>query len=220
MKQFNTNLKKPNGGYMKRLIIVFMGLFIMTLFAEAQVTTTTTQTTKVTTSKRKLFPHFSVSPFGGAIFPIQNLKESFKPGGTVGLDLGYRVNKEVGIYAKFGYYFMSSKITGAPIGSYIEVSAGPRYYFTHPKLKSELFFEGGVGAYNFRQNSYTPNDTTMAQIQQINSTKAGVNAGIGGSLALSDAVDILVKSKYHVIFTPNGSSSFLTVIGGLEFRFR
>jgi hypothetical protein len=219
MKDLNTQSKKINGGFMKRFTIILLGLFLLTVFAEAQVTTTTS-TTKVTTTKRKLFPHFSVSPTGGAIFPIQNLKESFKPGGTVGLDLGYRVNKEVGFYAKFGYYFMSSKITGAPIGSYLEGSAGPRYFFTHPKLKSELFLEAGVGAYNFRQNSYTPNDTTQQQIAQISNTKAGINAGIGGALAVSDAVDVLVKTKYHVIFTPNGSSSFVTVVGGLEFRFR
>lgn len=198
---------------MKKLLLLLIALFFITSAVEAQVKTTTT------TTKRKMYPHFSVSPSGGAIFPMSNLKESFKPGGTVGLDVGYRVNKEVGFYAKFGYYFMSSKVTGAPVGSYLEASAGPRYFFTHPKLKSELFLEGGVGAYNFRQSSYV-NGTTQSQVDQINSTKAGLNAGIGGSLALSEAVDILVKSKYHVIFTPNGSSSFVTVIGGLEFRFR
>ncbi|RPI15013.1 MAG: hypothetical protein EHM58_15160 [Ignavibacteriae bacterium] len=197
---------------MKNLIILIAAIFFINLTVEAQVKTTTT-------SKRKMFPHFSISPSGGAIFPIQNLKESFKPGGQFGLDLGYRVNKEVGFYAKFGYYFMSSKITGAPVGAYIEGSAGPRYFFTHPKLKSEVFLEGGVGAYNFRQDAYVDN-LTQTQVDQISSTKAGVNAGVGGSLALSNAVDILVKSKYHVIFTPNGSSSFLTVTGGLEFRFR
>jgi hypothetical protein len=164
----------------------------------------------------------SISPFGGAIFPLpKQLNENFKPGGNVGIDIGYRINKEVGLVGEFSYYFMSSKITGAPIGSYLEFTAGPRYYFVHPKLNSSLFFEGGVGAYNFRQNSYVnPNDTTGSSVAQINNTKVGINGGIGATLPLSDAMDIMVRSKYHVIFTQNGSASFMTVGAGFTFRFR
>jgi hypothetical protein len=213
--------KKQEDIKMKRLILVVIALFTLNVLSEAQdKPTTTTYNGKTYTIKSKQYPHFSVSPTGGAIFPIQNLKESFKPGGTVALDLGYRVNREVGFYAKLGYTFMSSKITGAPIGQYLEVSAGPRYYFTHPKLNSALFFEGGVGAYNFRQDAYIGDPTTQQQVAQINRTNAGLSAGIGGSLNLSSAVDILVKSNYHVVFTPNASTSFVQVLGGLEFKFR
>jgi hypothetical protein len=203
-----------------RLIAAMLVLMLTVNIAlEAQTTTTTTTTKK---SIKKMFPHVSLAPFGGAIFPLPKiLNQNFKPGATVGLDVGYRVNREVGLYAKFGYYFMSSKTTGAPIGAYLEATAGPRYFFTHPKLKSSLYFEGGVGAYNFRQNSYvSPGDTTGSVIAQINNTKAGINGGIGATLALSEAIDVLVNSKYHVIFTPNGSTSFVTVGGGLEFKFR
>ncbi len=171
---------------------------------------------------RKQFPQFMLSPYGGAIFPLPKImNENFKPGGNFGIDAAYRVNREVALYGKFSYFFMSSKITGAPVGSYMEFSAGPRYYFTHPKLNSELFFEGGVGAYNFRQKSYVnPGDSTGATISQINNTRPGINGGIGATLGLSKAIDILVKSDYHVIFTPNGSTSFLTVGAGFDFRFR
>jgi hypothetical protein len=57
-------------------------------------------------------------------------------------------------------------------------------------------------------------------IQQINNTKAGLNGGLGATLALSRYVDLMVKSKYNVIFVPNGTTSFITVVGGAEFRFR
>lgn len=208
---------------MKRLILITIAIFALNLFVQAQNTTTTTSTTyngKTYTIKAKDYPHFSISPTGGAIFPMQNLKQSFKPGGTVALDLGYRVNREVGFFGNFSYTFMSSKLTGAPIGSYLEATVGPRYFFSHPKLNSLLFVEGGVGAYNFRQNSYSPDGTTQNQVAQINNTKAGINGGIGGSLALTKAMNILVKTNYHVVFTPNGSSSFVTVNGGFEFKFR
>lgn len=207
---------------MKRLVLVLIALFAFNMLSIAQDNSSTTTVYKGTKYgiNNKSYNYFSISPSGGAIFPIQNLKESFKPGGAVALDLGYRINREVGIFAKVGYDFMSSKITGAPLGYYLEVSAGPRYYFTHPKLNSALFVEGGVGAYNFRQNSYISDPTTQNQTAQINNTRAGLNAGIGGMLALSQAIDIMVKSKYHVIFTPNASTSFVQVMGGLEFKFR
>jgi hypothetical protein len=173
-------------------------------------------------SVKKIYPHVSIAPLGGAIFPLsKSLRDGFKPGGLLGLDIGYRLNKEVALYGKFSYIFMSSKISGAPIGSYLEFTTGPRYYFTHPKLNSSLFFEAGVGAYNFTQKSYVnPGDTTGAVIPQISDFKPGINGGVGVSLALSSAVDIMAKAKYHNIFTPNGSQGFMTVNGGIEFRFR
>ena len=187
----------------------------------AQQTPNASNTTTKTKTVKKQFPHVSIAPFGGAIFPLtRDMREEFKPGGEVGLDLGYRVNKEVALYGKFSYMFMSSKTSGAPVGSYLEFSAGPRYYFTHPKLKSAVFFEAGVGAYNFRQNSFSVGENGETIIPQISNTKAGINGGIGASIQLSEAIDIMAKAKYHNVFTPNGSQGFMTVGGGLEFRFR
>jgi len=187
-------------------------------------TTTTVTTTNTTTVKtiRKTFPRYSVGITGGAIFPLPKvLNQTFKPGGNFGLDFGVRINKEVGLYLKTSYSFMSSKLSGAPVGSYFEFSGGPRYYFMNPKLKSQVFLEAGVGGYYFRQNSYVnPDDTTHGTTAQIANTKAGINGGIGANLYLSDAVDILFKTKYHVVFTPNGTSSFITVGAGFEFNFR
>ncbi len=206
---------------LKLAAILLAFVFIVTE-ASAQQTPNASNTTTKTKTIKKMFPHVSIAPYGGAIFPLtRNMRDAFKPGGEVGLDIGYRVNKEVALYGKFSYMFMSSKTTGAPVGSYLEFSAGPRYYFTHPKLKSAIFFEAGVGAYNFRQNSYAnPQDTSGAVIPQISNTKAGINGGIGASIQLTEALDIMAKAKYHNVFTPNGSQGFMTVGGGLEFRFR
>lgn len=134
------------------------------------------------------------------------------------MDIGYRINKEVGVYAKFGYYFFSSKTDGVPSGKYLEVTAGPRYFFTDPKLSSMIFGEAGGGIYNFRQDSFTPVGGTI--IDEISDTKPGVNAGLGANLALSKTVDILLKTKYHVIFTSGGSSSFISVVTGIDFKLK
>lgn len=205
-----------------KLAVVLLAFVFASSSVWAQQAPSNTPSTSKQKTVKKMFPHVSIAPVGGAIFPLTTaMREEFKPGAIVGLDLGYRVNKEVALYGKFSYMFLSSKLTGAPVGSYLEFSAGPRYYFTHPKLKSSVFFEAGVGAYNFRQNSYIgAGDTTNTAIPQINNTKAGINGGLGASLALSDNFDILAKAKYHNVFTQNGSQGFMTVNGGFEFRFR
>jgi len=202
----------------KLLAAPLIALIFLVNISDAQVKSTATTTTK---SAKNTFPNVSISAYGGAIFPLpKTLNQTFKPGGTVGVDLGYRINREVGLYGTFGYYFMSSKVTGAPIGSYLEFSGGPRYYFTHRKLKSSLFFEGGVGAYNFRQNSYSDPNDPNGVIQQIDNTRAGINGGMGATLGISKEVDLMVKGKYNVIFVPNGSSSFINVVGGVTFTLR
>jgi hypothetical protein len=201
----------------KAALIMFIALAMNNL-CEAQ------QAGPVTNSKKtnpRTYPQISLGFMGGAIFPVGVMSESFKPGGDLGLDVGFRVNREVGFYGKFGYYFMSSKMSGAPVGSYLEFTAGPRYYFTKPNLKSTMFLEAGFGGYSFNQNSYlNPNDTAGGTISQIADTRPGVNAGIGANLALTDVVGILIKTKYNLIFTPNGSNSFVTAGAGIEFNLK
>lgn len=196
------------------LIVIFLIVFTAGVTAQQK---------PVTKEKRKQYPHFSISPIGGVLFPLPKaLSNSFKPGALFGLDFSYRINKEVGFFVNGSYAFMSSKTTGAPVGSYLIGDLGPRYYFTSKNLKSTIFLEASVGVYNFRQSSYSINDTagTTSTIDQISDTKAGISGGIGGSLAVSESIDILLKTNYHTVFTQNGSSSFMTVMGGLEFRFR
>ncbi|HWA07118.1 MAG TPA: outer membrane beta-barrel protein, partial [Ignavibacteria bacterium] len=191
--------------------------FVICMIALTGLTYSQVSTVK-TKIKKQNFPQFSIAPSGGAIFPLtRDFRADFKPGGVVGMDIGLKLNKEVGIYGKFNYMFMSSKKTGAPIGQYMEFSAGPRYFFTHPKLKSQVYFEGGAGAYYFNQNSYVdPIDNTLT-VSQVSQTNAGINGGVGASLFLSDAVSILAKAKYHNVFTRTGSVGFMTVNAGLEF---
>jgi Outer membrane protein beta-barrel domain len=197
---------------LKLFAAVFALIFLLSSAAKSQYTNQT--------SKKTLYPQWSVSPVGGAILPVGILSDNFKPGGTVGLDIGYKVNKEVGFYAKIGYYFLTSKITGAPIGNYLEYSFGPRYFLTKSNLKSNIFLEGGVGGYTFMQNSYiNPADTVSGVVSQISDTRPGLNAGIGANLALSKVIDIVIKSKYNILFTPNGSNSFITLAGGLGINF-
>ncbi|MEO8666147.1 MAG: outer membrane beta-barrel protein [Ignavibacteria bacterium] len=162
--------------------------------------------------KKSPYPNFSLSPVGGIAFPIGNFGDNFKSGPSFGLDISYRVNKEVGFYAKFGYNIFASKTVGLSDAKLIEATAGPRYFFTSRNLKSSIFLEAGLGAYNLKVDA---SPTTL----ETSETKFGVNAGIGAVLNLSKPIDLVFKVKYHNILTEGGSSSYIAPMLGLDFRF-
>ncbi|HMQ68793.1 MAG TPA: outer membrane beta-barrel protein [Ignavibacteria bacterium] len=167
-------------------------------------------------TKKSAYPNWSVSPVGGIVFPTGNMSENFKSGGNVGVDISYRVNKEVGFYGQGGYYFLGSKTAGVPDGKYLEYTAGPRYYFTAPNLKSSVYLEAGIGAYTFVQDAYVQNEVEIAE---VNETRFGYNAGLGAVLNLGTNVDMLFKVKYNTIQTTGGSSSFIAPVIGMDVRF-
>lgn len=168
-------------------------------------------------TKKTAYPQFSVSGLGGVSFPVGKFGENYKPGPTVGLDLSYKVNKEVGFFGKFGYSIFPSKIAGGvPDGKYLEYTVGPRYYFTSKNLKSSLFVEAGLGGYSFSQPAYSVNEV---QVPEYQTTNFGLNAGLGGVLNLGRDVDLLFKAKYHNILTPDGSTSFIEPVLGIDVRF-
>lgn len=182
-------------------------------------TTTTTYNGKTYVKSTEVFPQWSVTPSGGMVFPVMDLSNSFKPNGSFGIDIGAKVNKEVGFYLRSNYMFMNSNTSGAPVGKYIEITVGPRYYFSSINVKSQLFVDAGVGPYIFSQDSYQPEDPTAAVVPQINETKVGVNAGIGASVFLAKNLNLMVRTKYNTIFTATTTKSFITANTGLEFKF-
>lgn len=197
-------------------------LFVFASNSFAQTTTTTVVTTPSKTYKvtKEVFPQWSIAPVGGVIFPVMNLSETFKPNGAFGLDVGAKVNKEVGFYLRGGYYFMNSSASGAPVGKFVEITAGPRYYFSSINVKSQLFVDAGVGPYIFSRASYVdPNDPAQTVIPAIDETKLGINAGIGASVYLSPNMNLMVRTKYNTVFTATTTKSFITASTGLEFKF-
>ncbi len=193
-----------------KLNVLLISLII--LFSTAAVNSQTSYTTV----KKSAYPQLSLSPFGGIMFPVAKLSDNFKPGGSVGLDLSYKVNKEVGFFAKFGYDFFRSKTSGVPDGRFFEYTAGPRYYFTSKNLKSSIFLEAGIGAYTFNQHGYLMEGTAYPEVSY---TKFGYNAGIGAVLNLGRDIDLLFKTQYNTIMTEDGSSSYITPLLGIDVRF-
>lgn len=171
------------------------------------------------TKIKSSYPVFSISPVGGVAFPIGTFGDNFKTGPSFGLDLSYRVNKEVGFYAKGGYNIFSTKVTDVPDGKYLEYTVGPRYFFTAKNLKSSIFVEIGLGGYSFMQDAYTMTSSGISTtIPEVSDTKFGVNGGLGATLNLGKTVDLIVKFKYHNIFTEGGSTSYISPLLGIDIR--
>lgn len=165
---------------------------------------------------KSLYPVFTLSPVAGAIFPVSELGNNFQAGFTGGIDAGVRFNKELALYTKLGYYSLTNGTQSAPNSSYFEVSAGPRYYFSSRNLKSNFFIESGVGAYVYSRDAYESGGTTF---DRVSNTNVGLNVGPGVTLQLSKSVDVILKTKYHIIFVSEGTNSFISTLGGLEFKF-
>ena len=204
--------------FFSTLLAVIIFAFAGHSFAQTTTTVVTTPTKKYVVTK-EAYPQWSVTPSGGIVFPVMELSNTFKSNGIFGLEVGTKVNKEVGFYLRGNYMFMNSSASGAPVGKYIEITVGPRYYFSSINVKSQLFADAGFGPYIFSQASYQPQDPTAAVIPEISETKLGVNAGIGASLYLSDNINLMIRTKYNTIFTSTATKSFITASTGLEFKF-
>ncbi len=167
------------------------------------------------TTKKSAYPKFSISPVVGFQFPVGSLNDSYKASFNAGLDLTLSLNRETAIYLKGGYYDMPRSGEVGSNASYVEISAGPRYVFTSPKISAQFFLEGGIGAYIFTAKEYT---LPGLVIPSTTSTSFGVNVGPGAIIPVSDAMDIIIKSKLHYTFQTGGSHTFIATVLGLNFN--
>jgi len=209
-----------------KLINLLAGATMIALFVTntvfAQIDSTTNTTTLNTTKKSSLlvqpvvYPTVDIGVMGGVSFPIADMSNNYKQGGVGGVDIGLRLNKEVGIFLNGKYLNLPNQNTDWNADKYFEITAGPRYYFINPKLKSLFFLEAGVGAY-IKKTSAQNGANGTELIPASTNTNIGVNAGPGFSLWLSPSVYIILKAKYHVVFTSGYTSNFVTSTVGVDF---
>ncbi len=196
---------------MKKLVSLTFAIAVM-LFMSSNVYSQT---------KTKSYGYWELSPMGGVIFPVGKFSENFDISGRTGLDLGYRINREVALYGNVSYNFLSSKTQEGPTASYLSYTVGPRYYFTNPKLKSTIFLESGVGGYTFTQDEYsTTVEGVTTNFPEEGETRFGINAGVGGDIYMSDNVSLMLKAKYHLIMSGGDNArSFIGTDAGVNIRF-
>ena len=210
---------------MKKLIsltfAIAMMLFISNAYSQELNTSSFSKETNESVSKTKSYGYWELTPSAGVIFPVGKFSENFDISGRTGLDLGYRINKEVAIYGNVTYNLLSSKAQSGPNASYLSYTVGPRYYFTNPKLKSTLFLEAGLGGYTFTQDEYsTTVEGVTTNFPEEGETRFGVNAGVGGDVFISDNVSLLLKAKYNLIMSGGDQArSFISTDAGVNIRF-
>ena len=209
---------------MKNLITVLCVLCLSLIFSSVysqQISPTNFSKENTADINAKKYGYWELTPMGGVIFPVGAFNNDFDISGRAGLDLGYRINREVAIYGAFNYNFLSSKIQEGPSASYISYTVGPRYYFTNPKLKSTLFLEAGVGGYTFTQDEYsTTVQGVTTNFPEEGETRFGINAGVGGDIWVSDNFGLMLKAKYNLIMSGGDNArSFIGTDAGLNFRF-
>lgn len=209
---------------MKKLISLTFAIAMMLFMSNAysqQTTTTTSHNNDKEVVSKKSYGYWELSPTGGVIFPVGKFSENFDVSGRTGMDLGYRVNREVAIYGNVSYNFLSSKVQEGPTASYISYTIGPRYYFTNPKLKSTLFLEAGVGGYTFTQDEYsTTVEGVTTNFPEEGETRFGINAGVGGDIYMTDNVSLILKAKYNLIMSGGDNArSFIGTDAGVNIRF-
>lgn len=211
---------------MKAKTILTAVTFILCIFYLGNVqaqnssyfSTNLTDTKLVTdVAKKQSFPKITLGLAGGIGFPISSFSDQSKQGGTGAVDIGLRINNEVGIFVNGKFSNLPAQRNGTATNNLIEISGGPRYYFTTSRLKSMFFMETGLGAYIFNNGSYTTPGGVF--VDKNTSTNFGANIGPGFSLWLSDNLDIMLKGKYHVIFTKGSTTSFATSLLGFEYKF-
>jgi opacity protein-like surface antigen len=183
-----------------------------------ETSTTTTTKTKFTAKK---YGYFELTPMAGVLFPVGVFANDFDISGRAGLDMGYRINSEVGVYGNVSYNFLSPKQSEGPGASYLSYTVGPRYYFTNPKLKSTIFLEAGVGGYSFTRDEYSiTNQGITTNFPEAGETRFGVNTGIGADVIVSDNVSLMLKAKYHIIMSGGDNArSFIGTDAGVNIRF-
>lgn len=192
-----------------------MSVFFVTGLSNAQVSGLSASNEMVKVKKSE-FPIFTISPLAGGIFPVSEFGNTYQAGFSGAIDAAVRMNRELGIYTNLGYYSLSTSVPNAPHSEYFEISAGPRYYFTKSNLKSTFFLETGIGAYIFSQDAYGEG---AAYVDRQSSTNVGFNIGPGFTIQASKSVDLMLKTKYQMVFLDGGTRSFVTGLGGIEFKF-
>jgi len=195
----------------KKIFTLIFALAIIVLFSS---NITQAQPTK---TKGDVYPVFSLAPLGGVQFPVAGLNNTYNAGWNAGLDLNLKINRETSIFLNGTYFALPIKtdLVGGD-ASYIGITAGPRYIFTSKNIKAQIFLEMGLGAYIYNVKEYTSATQT---IPSVSTTSFGVNVGPGALIPLGKAMDLMLKAKLHDVLASDGSTTFISIAAGLDFKF-
>jgi hypothetical protein len=177
---------------MKRYIAIIVLIFAVTFATDAQ-------------SIKKSNRYWTIAPSVGLTMPMQNLDNRYSNGWNAGVDVGYRMSQTMGVFGNIAYNNLNGE-AGNPSANYFEITAGPRFFVGGSANTSAIWLDGGIGAFNFNESGIGEGPTN-----------AGLTAGIGYSLPLSETISLMAKGNYNMIFTPGEPTTFSKLNAGLRF---
>lgn len=189
---------------------------------------------------------YSIGGFGGLSLPQgpDEFKDYFKSGIGFGAEVKYNLNEKtslVGSFASIPFKFNEDKMAediAEWVGDEIEVNiegggfkvnaiqADLLYYLSQPEASTGLYITGGGGYYMSKtQNPDKVEITYLGETIDITEefegeeeteNDLGVNFGAGLELAMGTSINLFVEGKYHIVFTEDESTKFITLMGGLR----
>lgn len=128
--------------------------------------------------------------------------------------------KKIGNTGFLSHHHIYTRLKGGTVSIF---SVSPSI-FIRPVPQSPVIFNiiGGVGYYRILSAKGTisaPSEGEKVNFPSSTENKAGVHFGFLMDFPLTDYLKLALKLKYHIVFTENKSSQFLTTYLGIGFPF-
>jgi hypothetical protein len=158
---------------------------------------------------------YSIGAFGGVCMPQgpKEFKDTYKSGFGFGGEFKYNVGPKmsfVGSYTMLSFP-VDVKDSDAKFKSNI-IQANALYYLMSPEAATQLTLIGG-GGYYMQKFDWGSED---ADNDKNSENDFGVQFGAGMDLPLG-VMNLFFEGKYHIVFTEDESTKFITVMAGLRF---
>ena len=146
---------------------------------------------------------------GGILLPLGDFADTTKLGYGFGGGASIGVLPFLGIDVDFGYYLgMKSKVVGVDKSTLIPITFGIHYNI----ISGGAFvpYVGGGGGF-YLMKTKVPGEEDMS----VN--KAGAYFGGGIAYYFTDKICLNVNPKFHIVFTEETKTMFMTIGGGIGY---
>lgn len=184
---------------------------------------------------------YSLGGFGGLCLPQgpEEFKDTFKSGIGFGAEFKYNINEKMGFVGSFAFLpfkFNEDKIAEEMWGdAQVNIEGGGikinaiqadlLYSLSQPGASTGFYLIGGGGYYMAKSQNpdkievttetYEVTGTMVGKEESENDL--GVNFGAGLELAMGTSTKLFAEAKYHIVFTEEESTKFITLMGGVRF---
>lgn len=207
---------------MKKLIYLFVLLFIVTGLTQAQ-------TSKVINTPWK--PSLQVLVKGAYSVPLSHQEFKDATSGFPGaeLELAYDFNPCWGVYGNFSADFITAKDPVSPpsgVTNYKQASStqlsgyvGPRYYINMRSAPLwKIYLDAGIGIYSLKPGDQTATDAVTPSINYTATTSGnsqiGTNLGAGANVVVGSKMVVTFGARYHFLMKKTGATVTETLSDG------